>query len=82
MNTIHTPAGPAPEPAAATTAELLVTAPDAAALRRIALAAHAAAGGAALYMTTREPWQIRACQGELSDAAWRERLLALVEAVL
>jgi hypothetical protein len=64
------------------TAELIVTFADESALARATLAARAVAEGAALYRSTAPPWQLKAAQGLLSQADWRQRLLNLVEVLL
>lgn len=75
---------PLEEPLPLPTAELIVTFPSRE--RQLAAAAVAAAvvaKGARIYRSAAgPPWIIKAEQGELSTAVWRERLVALVEVLL
>jgi hypothetical protein len=64
------------------TAELIVTFPDEATLAREALDAAHVAEGADLLRSTRPPWQLKARRGRLGVDAWRDTLVALVEALL
>lgn len=60
--------------------ELVLTAPDEATQRTLAVVVTIVVKGAHILRSTAAPWQVRVTRGELDDAAWRERVKHLIEA--